>query len=755
MMMLYFINDLNKETLMICDSGVKEKILGMHKLIPIKMMDIDEFTRKITFSYDEEAIIELIKTYGFKYEVAKMYLDNLCYVEDKDYNNEKLDFLVKIKKELRDKKLLKYNNGFLEYVRKTPVIFYNVRINNFMKRLLDGVSYQVKERVYNNYEHNVYAYNTMEEEVEYVAHEVGNLISQGVDISKIKLTNVNKDYYNTIERIFTLFNLKVNIPYKRSLSSYEIVRKFISNLNEMNITEAIELIDKEDEMYFELVKVINKYIIYNDIELLKYKLENTEISSKGYANGIEIIDYLNYITQDDEYIFMLGFNDGVVPNSYKDIDYITDNIREYVGIETIEEKNKYLREDILNSLKDIKNLIITYKKSDNKKGYYPSTMCNYFRVIDGNTKYCDSYSEVYNKIKLMRGYDKYLKYGVKDDDFDDLYSNFKIDYQSYSNKYSGINRIQDGLTLSYSDMKLYNQCSFRYYLSKILKLDIYEENFSAVIGSTVHYVMQKCLSNNEIDTDKYISEYLSDRVLTKKERFFLDKYRMIVKELLDHVLEEKEYSLFNKAMYEKKIQVDFGEKIVFKGIIDKILYYENDGRTYYALIDYKTGQDQIDLKYLKYGLNMQLPIYLYLSKRLEFINPVCVGFYLQRINVKERDYRLIGYSNSDKDVLSIIDNNYDNSKVIKGMKTLKDGSFSKYSKVLSNEEIEDIVKKTEKEIIKVIKMIKNNEFTINPKVIDNIEVGCEYCKFRDICNMTNKDKVIITTTNTEEGDSNG
>ena len=122
-------------------------------------------------------------------------------------------------------------------------------------------------------------------------------------------------------------------------------------------------------------------------------------------------------------------------------------------------------------------------------------------------------------------------------------------------------------------------------------------------------------------------------------------------------------SLFNKAMYEKKIQVDFGEKIVFKGIIDKILYYENNGQTYYALIDYKTGQDQIDLKYLKYGLNMQLPIYLYLSKRLEFINPVCVGFYLQRINVKERDYRLIGYSNSDKDVLSIIDNNYDNSKI--------------------------------------------------------------------------------------------
>ena len=381
-------------------------------------------------------------------------------------------------------------------------------------------------------------------------------------------------------------------------------------------------------------------------------------------------------------------------------------------------------------------------------------MCSYFEVIEGNTKYNDSYSEIYNKIKLMRGYDKYLRYGVKNEDFDVLNNNFKIEYQSYSNKYSGISRIQDGLTLSYTDMKLYNQCAFRYYLSKILRLDVYEENFSAVIGSAVHYAMQNCLSNNDMDTDKYIYEYLKDMKLSKKEKFFLDKYRVVVKELLEHVISEKEYSSFNEAMYEKKIQVDFGNNVIFKGFIDKILYYNDGNKTYYALIDYKTGNDQIDLKYLDYGINMQLPIYLYLSKRLEFINPVCVGFYLQKINIKDRDYRLVGYSNSDKDILSIIDNNYDNSKVIKGMKTLKDGSFSRYSKVLSDDELADIEKKTEGKINDVIKKIRDNEFTINPKVIDKIEVGCEYCKFRDICNMTNKDKVIITTEK-ESGDDNG
>lgn len=748
------LDEIKSETLIICKDSFKDKVLNLHKLLPIKFMKLKEFREKYYFSYDEDAIRYLSKKMGLKYNVAKMYLDNLIYIEDKEYGCDKLDILIKIKKWLDEEGLLIYNNDFKRYIKDINIVIYDVRLNEFDKKMLDGLNYRIIDREFNNYEHKIYAFNTMEEEVEYVANSICNLVDTGVDINKIKLANINSDYYNTIERIFTLFNIKVNIPYKRKLSSYKIVRQFIEIARDKNIKDAIFEVDKNDEMYPELLKVFNKYMIYDDKELLKYKLENTEIVSEKYLNGIEIIDYLDYISEDDEYVFMMGFNDGVVPNSYKDIEYITDSIRECVGINLVSDENKYLREDIINNLKDIKNLVITYKKSDNKKSYYPSTMCSYFEVIEGNTKYNDSYSEIYNKIKLMKGYDKYLRYGVKNEDFDVLNNNFKIEYQSYSNKYSGISRIQDGLTLSYTDMKLYNQCAFRYYLSKILRLDVYEENFSAVIGSAVHYAMQNCLSNNDMDTDKYIYEYLKDIELSKKEKFFLDKYRVVVKELLEHVISEKEYSSFNEAMYEKKIQVDFGNNVIFKGFIDKILYYNDGNKTYYALIDYKTGNDQIDLKYLDYGINMQLPIYLYLSKRLEFINPVCVGFYLQKINIKDRDYRLVGYSNSNKDILSIIDNNYDNSKVIKGMKILKDGSFSRYSKVLSNDELADIEKKTEGKINNVIKKIRENEFTINPKVIDKVEVGCEYCKFRDICNMTNKDKVIITTEK-ESGDDNG
>ena len=170
------------------------------------------------------------------------------------------------------------------------------------------------------------------------------------------------------------------------------------------------------------------------------------------------------------------------------------------------------------------------------------------------------------------------------------------------------------------------------------------------------------------------------------------------------------------------------------------------------MIDYKTGNDIISLKYLKYGLDIQLPIYLYLSSKLEFNNPLYAGFYLQKFNIKDKDYRLIGYSNSDKNILSVMDNNYDNSKIIKSMKTLKDGSFSKNSKVLSNEEIGNIINETEEKILEVIEKIKENDFEINPKEIDGINKSCEFCKFRDICNVQKKDMVIIKTEDLEVGE---
>ena len=56
------------------------------------------------------------------------------------------------------------------------------------------------------------------------------------------------------------------------------------------------------------------------------------------------------------------------------------------------------------------------------------------------------------------------------------------------------------------------------------------------------------------------------------------------------------------------------------GVIDKVLYKEEDNTTYLVVVDYKTGSTNINLKNMEYGLGLQLPIYLYLSNKMELKN---------------------------------------------------------------------------------------------------------------------------------------
>ena len=77
------------------------------------------------------------------------------------------------------------------------------------------------------------------------------------------------------------------------------------------------------------------------------------------------------------------------------------------------------------------------------------------------------------------------------------------------------------------------------------------------------------------------------------------------------------------------------------------------------------------------------------------------------------------------------------------MSTNKDGSFSRYAKILSKDNIKDLEKQVEENITKAIQNIKNANFQINPKVIDKENKSCKYCEFYDICYKQNKDIIKL------------
>ena len=556
----------------------------------------------------------------------------------------------------------------------------------------------------------------------------------------------------------------MNIPISlnnNSIYSIPIVKEVIRDINNIENIKDIELKNK-------VINILNKYSFIEDkkevLDLIINDLKNTYLDNN---TGIKIITINDYI-DDNDYVFLMGFNKENIPKLYKDNDYFTDKEKEVLELDTSTDLNKYLKEDIISKLSSIKNLTITYKLHTSDNEYIKSNIISTKDILIDNNNYNNS--NMINRMLLTYKLDDLSKYNKIDKDLDLLYNNYNdTKYLEYDNSYKNIDKdklykyLDNGLVLSYTSFDNYNRCKFKYYLNNILKISIIKDDFAILIGNIVHYILSN-MDNSDFDIDLYYNKYINEqREFTKREKFFLKGIKEELIFIIDTIKKQLTYSTFDQKLYEKKVIInkDKNIKVSFMGVIDKILYKEEEDTIYLVVIDYKTGNTTIKIDNMEYGLDMQLPIYLYLSKNLNKENTKGVGFYLQKLlrtnldskkdydTAREELLKLEGYSVSNESYLSMFDTTYEDSKMIKSLKKGKNGFYS-YSKVLSEEEMDEIVKKTEEKIDEVINNILEGDFTINPKIIDSDNVSCKYCEYKDICYMREKDKVYINTKEEED-----
>lgn len=781
-----FLESINNDTIIVCSNDNKKKILKKineyRKLFSIKFLTLNELYNLYYFDYDKKTIYYVMNEYNVKYEVAKTYLDSLIYLDKDSYQNEKLSNLLNIKKFVLDNNLLIKSNSFIHNIKNKDIIFFGFDyIDNFTTKLINSLNkitnVKVIDKQYKDNKHYVIETSHIEEEVDIVASKICKLIHEGIDINKIKITNIDEEYIPVIKRIFFYYKIPINLNSSNSLYSTLPASYLIKNYNS-DLNDVIEYL-KDNYNYNivnQIINIINDYTFVDDKILVKdmiiHDLINTKIKEVKLLNAVEIIDYKN--ASDNDYIFMLNFNQKSIPIIYKNENYLTDNECKILGLETSIEKNKIEKNIAINNIKSINNLIITYKKTSYSKEYYPSNLID---IMNLEVKHEDSllkYSNLSNKIKLCSYLDDYYKYNIKNKDLELLFSNYEIPYRTYSNKYKKINKetlhkiINNELSLSYSSMQAYNECSFKYFIQNILKLDVYEDKFSAYIGTLFHHILEIGIKK-EIDVKKEILSFVSNKEFTNKEKFYIEKLTNEIEFALKTIKNQMNYTKFNKIITENKLTVLKGNdiKVIFKGFIDKMMVYEYDNKTLVSLIDYKTSDIDLKMNLIDYGLNLQLPIYLYLASN-SLSNVVFAGFYIQKVLSTDKKYdestsledkkisnmKLCGYSNSDQDILKLFDRSYKSSEIIKNLKLTNDNEFSKSSNVLSNSEMKDIIDKVDKLIDKCVNNIESCNFDINPKSINNKNIGCNYCKYKDICYMTANDidEIVIQEDTIDEMD---
>lgn len=759
-------------TIYIVPNDLKKKILlelsKENEIKNIKFFSLKEFINNLTFKYDEKSIYYLMKNYNYKYKNALTILDNIRYIEDKEYDDDKLNNLVKIKKELKD--YLIYNEYFKEYVKDKEIYIMGYSfIDKFDLNLLKDLNYKILNEENISYEHTIYEFDNILDEVIYVSTKIRELISNGISINKIKIIDLPSEYSFILKEVFNMFNLKIN-TFKDNIYGTLIVKEFFNIFdNDLDIDLLKEKFDMNNSnnnyIYNHIIEVLNKYNfdIDKDIkrEILVNEFKNISNKNNKYKEEIEIISINN--AKDDEYNFILGFNEGNYPRLTKDEDYLSDKLKNKLNMSLSYEKNGIIRKDLLNKIKGTKNLEITYKNKSPFEEYFKSSLIDDLgyeikRIDDIDYNYSDNF----NKLKLSMDLDNLVKYQEKSKELEYLYSNYKdINFMSYDNKFKGIDKdkfhkfINNKLTLSYSSIDNFYKCKFRYYLNNILRLDTFETTFEILVGNLFHYILSKCFIDN-FDFEKEYNDYLSKYELNSKEKFYLNKLKNDLLFIIEVIKNQNSYSSLKDAKYENKFSIDKSTslKVSFIGFIDKLMYKEENGKKLLVIVDYKTGDPELKLNNCYYGLNLQLPVYLYLSKNNEIKDSKVIGFYLQKmlnnlvsidkkktaLDQKTENLRLQGYSIYDEDLLKEFDSNYENSRVVRSLSKTQNG-FSAYSKLLTEEQMNSLYNLVDKKIDEARDSIIDADFDINPKRISDKNMSCGFCKFKDICYM-NENNIV-------------
>ena len=313
------------------------------------------------------------------------------------------------------------------------------------------------------------------------------------------------------------------------------------------------------------------------------------------------------------------------------------------------------------------------------------------------------------------------------------------------------------MKLSYTSLNSYNECSFKYYIKYVLKLDKYEDTFSAFIGSLYHNVLSLYQKTNFNFEEEY-QKYLQKRELSLKERLLLLRIKKDLLHLIETLKQQQLLTGYDNTLYDKKIDVplDKDVSVIFTGAVDKIMYYQKIEDTYFTIVDYKTGTIDTHIEPMKYGLHMQLPVYLYLIHYSKvFNNPIFTGIYYQNIMFqyptwtdkkdKEQIYKdnlmLQGYSTTDTGILARFDSTYEKSEYIKSMSYTEEKGFGTYAKVMDNDTLYNLIEYTKNHISEKTDSILASDFSINPKVYAGKNIACEFCQYKDLCYMREPDQV--------------
>ncbi len=796
-----FLKTLENNSILVIPHNIKDKVLeyfdGLDGLVNVKLTDFNQLKKDLLFDYNNETIYKIMDKKNYSYDTAKDFVENLYYLDNEEYIG-KLGKLAELKKMLITEGLLTKNEINTNLIKsKSRVYVYGYdHITKLEYHLLEmiedlGVPYHIEPKENKKYVHEALKLKKLENEIQYVAEKIAKLIKDGVPLDHIYIANYSDEYYFAINKIFKLYGIPFYLGESITLLDTAMGQYFLDHLDLGKEKLLQDIKDKYDMENRTNTRVYNKlFNLVNDCywtdslteikDLIEAEMRYKNVEKTHYKNEIKNINIIDNIINDDEYVFLLNFNMGHIPRTYKDEDYIEDKIKLPL-MEKTEDKNKASKESYIKAIGNIKNLTITYNEVQGNSKLFPSTLLDGINVKESTeeVKEYSMYSSAYNKLLYASRLDDLIKFNDYKDDLELLHNSYKIDYNKYDNSFTGIdtNKIKQKLInkgYSYSSVSKYYECPFKFYLGTFFNLSKYESSFYTFVGSAFHKVLQDCLyDDSKIDDvyNDYVEKHKHELPYGAKEEYFIkslkDELLFIVKAIREQT------NNFNKTdeWHEKPIIKSTNElelntliETTINGIVDKCIFVNNN----VYIVDYKTGTSaHIARKYFDQGVTIQLPIYLLLLKAVNKDYNIA-GMYLQHILEglvrKSNNYsyednklhrlKLDGITTADNTVVNSDINCTNKSDLLIGYKPYDVDAEKQSDRLITDAEKEELYDTIKDLLETCINLTVEGKYDINPINIKNVVDACEYCSYKDICYLRlGQYKRIKTEDDDKEGDA--
>ena len=405
-----------------------------------------------------------------------------------------------------------------------------------------------------------------------------------------------------------------------------------------------------------------------------------------------------------------------------------------------------------------------------------------------NSRFSQTLKEYFSNLSDNLSYGKKIKSIEKAT----LNSPFKIDDEKKSCELFG-----NDIRISASQIEKFYLCKFAYFCRYgLLAKDRKKAKFDALqYGNLIHFVFEnilkyykaeeilnfsekKLLSVVKIILNGYIENNLggwTDK--SARLKYLLKRVANAALPLVNHMAEEISQSEFSPIAFELdlsnndkfsplRLKLSDGTNIFINGKIDRVDLMEKDGKTYFRVIDYKTGHKDFYLSDILYGLNLQMLLYLEalcsnLTKKYKKAIPA--GFFyfpsvstvlnldrfesLEKLkNEKLKKLRMKGLILNDNAVILGMEPDGKGLYIPVKMENNKPKS---YNALLDENQLKDVMAYIKKLIEFMGTSLHSGDITAEPT--KGAYDACEFCEYKTVC-VSQKNETIRKVERLEKED---